>query len=456
MHEGGRCRLSIKHVNAATAGLALVVGLLVGALVVWLVLRRRSEPQEPEDFLDAPVQVPAGVSQVLAVLGSSAVVIGPHDEVLESTTQARTIGIVRGSRMAIGELLELVRTVRRDQVIRSVDLELKRGGSGSAMIFLSVRIAPLDDDLIVVLAEDRTTAMRVEETRRDFVANVSHELKTPIGAVALLAEAVEGAADDPEAVHRFAARLSIESQRLSDLVRQIIDLSRLQADDPLVQAELVEVDGVLNQAVDRCRVDADERQVQLTVAGDGDTERAVMGSERQLVAAVGNLVENAIIYSDPGARVAVASHRVLRDEDEIVEITVSDNGIGIAQADLDRVFERFYRVDYARSRANGGTGLGLSIVKHIAAAHGGEVSVWSQLGQGSTFTISLPAPSQTDLLSGAGQSPVVGELPDQPADVDGIDPRSAVVRNRQRHREPEPDQNRTSPIRTTEPQEIVR
>ncbi|SDS41773.1 two-component system, OmpR family, sensor histidine kinase SenX3 [Microlunatus soli] len=432
------------------------MGLVVGALVVWLVMRRPA-PEEPEDFLDATVEVPGGVSQLLAVLGSSAVVVGPHDEVLESTSQARTIGIVRGSRMAIAELLELVRTVRQDKVIRSVDLELKRGGTGSAVIFLSVRIAPLDDDLIVVLAEDRTTAVRVEETRRDFVANVSHELKTPIGAVALLAEAVEGAADDPEAVHRFAARLSIESSRLSDLVRQIIDLSRLQADDPLVQAEVVEVEDVLTQAVDRCRVDAEKRQVQLTIAGERDC--AVLGSLWQLVGAVGNLVENAIIYSDPGARVAVAAHRVKRGEDEQIEITVSDNGIGIGQADLDRIFERFYRVDYARSRANGGTGLGLSIVKHIAAAHGGEVSVWSQLGQGSTFTISLPAPSQTDLLSGAGQSTMVGELPagasaDHP---DGTESSAAVVSNRQRHRGvAEPVGSRTGRTRTTEPQEIVR
>jgi two-component system sensor histidine kinase SenX3 len=373
--------------------------------MVWLLLRRPL-PEEPDEFADAPVEVPAGVSQLLSVLGSSAAVVGPHDEILESTTQARTIGIVRGSRVVIPALLDLVRTVRRDRVTRSVDLELKRGGTGGAVVFLSVRIAPLGEDLIIVLAEDRTTAVRVEETRRDFVANISHELKTPIGAVALLAEAVEGAADDPEAVHRFAARLTIESQRLSDLVSQIIELSRLQADDPLVHAELVDVDDVLTQAVDRCRVDADKRSVHLTVAGD--TGCQVLGSERQLVIAVGNLVENAIIYSDPGARVAVAAHRARRGEDEMIEITISDTGIGISPADQDRIFERFYRVDYARSRANGGTGLGLSIVKHIAAAHGGDVWVWSQLGQGSTFTVSIPAPApddQTTVADGQAGTP---------------------------------------------------
>lgn len=413
---------------SAVAGLAFVAGLLLGALIAWLILRR-PRPQEPEDFLDPPVTVPDGVSAVLSVLGSSGVVIGPHDEVLESTSQARTLGIVRGSRVNIRELLDLVRTVRRDGVIRSVDLELNRGGAGSAVSFLSVRIAPLADDLILILAEDRTAAVRVEETRRDFVANVSHELKTPIGAVGLLAEALEGAADDPEAVHRFAGRLGIESQRLAELVSQIIDLSRLQADDPLVQAEVVEIDEVLARAVDRARVDAENRSVQLTLAGERNCR--VLGSERQLVIAVGNLVENAIVYSDPGARVAVAAHRVTRGDDEIVEITVSDNGIGISQADLDRIFERFYRVDYARSRSNGGTGLGLSIVKHIAAAHGGTVSVWSQLGQGSTFTVSLPTPSISD-------QPVVASD-------------ATTSRDGRRRTESEPANSRT-----TEPQEIVR
>ena len=431
-----------------------MVGLFIGALVIWLVMRRPNRTEEPPDFDAPPVEVPPGVSQVLSVLGSPALVIGPHDEVLEATGQARTIGIVRGSRVAIGELLDLVRTVRRDRVIRSVDLELKRGGIGGAGIFLSARIAPLADDLIVILGEDRTAAVRVEETRRDFVANVSHELKTPIGAVALLAEAVESAADDPEAVHRFAARMALESQRLTDLVGQIIDLSRLQADDPLVQVEVVELDDVLSQAVDRCRVDAEKRDVSLTVAGQAGC--SVLGSERQLVAAVGNLVENAIVYSDHGARVAVAVHQVPRGDDEIVEITVSDNGIGIAQADLDRIFERFYRVDYGRSRANGGTGLGLSIVKHIAAAHGGEVSVWSQLGQGSTFTISLPAP----IADPATSRPVTAQLPEvdhgaEPAPdrptTDGQEPHRPTRVHPRLREDAEPTSTRTS-----ETQEIVR
>ena len=206
--------------------------------------------------------------------------------------------------------------------------------------------------------------------------------------MSLLAEASEDSPDDPEAVRRFANRLSVEARRLSLLVGQIIELSRLQADDPLLSPSVVAVDRVLAAAVDLRRVDAEKRGVTLTVAGESGL--TVLGSDRQLTTAIGNLVENAVVYSDQGARVVVAANLDESDGEASVEITVSDNGIGISQADLDRIFERFYRVDYARSRDNGGTGLGLSIVKHVAAAHRGEVSVWSRPGRGSTFTIRIP------------------------------------------------------------------
>ena len=366
---------------------ALVIGLAIGALLTWAVLRaRRSEPTPTFDVSE-PV-VPFGVAEVLAVLPSAGLVVGPHDEVLEATAAARTLGLVRGSRITMPELLQLVRTVRREGDVRTVDLQISRGAR-VASTYLAARVAPLDESLILVLADDHTAARRIEETRRDFVANISHELKTPIGAISLLAEAVEDAADDSAAVRKFASRMGIESARLTDLVSQIIDLSRLQADDPLANPEVVHIDEVLSDAVDRRRMDAERNQITLTVAGVAGTR--VLGSARQLGVAVGNLVENAIVYSDPGARVVVAAHVQARSDDDYVEITVSDNGIGIPPAELDRIFERFYRVDYARSRANGGTGLGLAIVKHIAAIHGGDVSVWSQVGQGSTFTIKIPA-----------------------------------------------------------------
>ena len=366
---------------------ALVVGIGIGVLLAWVRQRMRQAEPGPTFEVTEPV-VPAGVAEVLAVLPSAGVVVGPHDEVLEATAMARTLGLVRNNRISMPELLTLVRAVRRDGDARTVDLQINRGVR-VASTYLTARIAPLHESLVLVLADDQTAARRIEETRRDFVANISHELKTPIGAIALLAEAVEEAADHPAAVRKFASRMGIESARLTDLVSQIIELSRLQSDNPLVDPEVVDIDEVHTEAVDRRRMDAERNRITLTVAGVSGTR--VMGSARQLGVAVGNLVENAIAYSDPGARVVVAAHVQARSDDDYVEITVSDNGIGIPPTEVDRIFERFYRVDYARSRANGGTGLGLAIVKHIAAIHGGEVAVWSQVGQGSTFTIRIPA-----------------------------------------------------------------
>jgi two-component system, OmpR family, sensor histidine kinase SenX3 len=389
---------TIYSVNSmATWVVGLLGGLVIGIGIAWLAFRTtRRKEDEVAEVTDEQVQVPTGVSAVLEALSSSAVVVGPQDEILTATTSARTQGLARGSRIAVPEIVDLVREVRREHVIRSVDLELVRGSRG-ATSYLSVRVARLGDGLVVVLADDQTSARRIEQTRRDFVANVSHELKTPIGAISLLAEAVEDAAEDPASVRKFASRLSVESARLGDLVNQIMDLSRLQADDPLTNPEEVDIDEVLSEAVDRCQVDAQQHGVSLTVAGA--TKCRVLGSARQLTVAICNLVENAVVYSDPGARVVVAAHRQARPDDDYVEITVSDNGIGIPPAELERIFERFYRVDYARSRANGGTGLGLAIVKHVAATHGGEVLVWSQPGHGSTFTIRVPvhlAPEPAD------------------------------------------------------------
>ena len=408
--------------NPTVAALvALAVGVVLGVLLTrWT--RRERPPSAVAVDVAGPV-LPDGVAEVLAVLPSSGVVVGPHDEVLEANSAARNLGLARGSRVALPQLLEMVRAVRRDRLIRTADLEVSRGPR-AASTFLTARVAPLADEQVLILADDQTAVRRIEQTRRDFVANISHELKTPIGAISLLAEAVEEAADDSTAVRRFAGRMGVESARLNDLVVQIIELSRLQADDPLADPESVDVDEVLSDAVDRCRVDAEQHQVTLAIAGTGGTR--VLGSARQLSVAVGNLVENAVVYSDPGARVVVAAHVQSLSDDDYVEITVSDNGIGIAANEVDRIFERFYRVDYARSRANGGTGLGLAIVKHIAATHGGDVSVWSQPGAGSTFTIKIPAH-----LQGATGVPAPAENPPAPVTAlpaSGRNPRQQEIR----------------------------
>jgi two-component system sensor histidine kinase SenX3 len=395
--------------------LAAVLGGVVGAALALLslgavVVSERSQRKVPES--PEPV-VPPGVATVLSVLRSSAVVMGPEDEVLQASAPAHVLGIVRGERLVVDELLTMVRSARRDGEIRQQDLEIVRGQLGATQ-YVSARVAPLGSQLVLVLVEDRTRERRVDAIRKDFVVNVSHELKTPIGALILLADAVSEASDDPEAVQRFSGRMRIEAARLSRLVKEIIELSRLQGDDPLENPGPVDVSAVVEQAVDRCRVDAEARDINLVVRADPALE--VMGSEDQLAIAIGNLVENAVNYSPDGTRVAVAAHPI----GDLVEITVSDQGVGIPSSELERIFERFYRVDRARSRETGGTGLGLSIVKHVASIHGGDVRVWSVEGQGSTFTVRLPlrldpatgAPTGRPGLTGAITPPPSVPLPD--------------------------------------------
>jgi two-component system sensor histidine kinase SenX3 len=298
------------------------------------------------------------------------------------------MGLVRGQRLVPEELTGIARQVRRDGEIRQVELELPRGPLGQDTLAVSVRVAPLGAQLVLVLVEDRTEARRVDAVRRDFVANVSHELKTPVGALSLLAEAVLSASDDPDAVRRFASRMQKEAHRLTNLVQDLIDLSRVQGDDPLTKAVPVDLGEVVGAARERVVEVAEARQIELVAAG-ADGVR-VLGDRGQLTTAVGNLVENAVNYSPDRTKVVVS----VRVDGELAEVSVTDQGVGIPDQDLNRIFERFYRVDPARSRITGGTGLGLAIVKHIAATHGGDVSVWSVEGAGSTFTLRLPVAVQ--------------------------------------------------------------
>ena len=359
------------------------LGLVIGAVAV--AASRFSERTLTAIPPTPPPSLPAGITDVLAVLRSIAIVLDASDAVVNSTASAVSYGLVRHGELVHAELRQLARQVRRDGEIREVDLELSRGFGTTTNALMKARVAPLGAAHVLILAEDHTHARRVEEVRRDFVANVSHELKTPVGGIALLAEAVLDARDDPEAVSRFAARIQVESTRLTRLVKEIVDLSRLQVADTLHEPELVQIPVVVAEAVDRVRVAAEARQISLEPVAD---ERAsVFGDAELLATAVANLVSNAVNYSEPGTRVAVAARRV----GDTVEITVSDQGQGIPESEQSRIFERFYRVDAARSRATGGTGLGLAIVKHVCATHGGDVSVWSEEGHGSTFTMRLPA-----------------------------------------------------------------
>lgn len=366
--------LTATVIAAAAAAAGLVAG---------LAFRASESSQRASSAPPAPV-IPPGVSEVLTVLRHSAVLLDDQLDIVKASPSAYAFGLVRQSRLAVPELADYAGNVLRDGQIREVDLELSRSRERVHTLHVRVRIAPLSHGLVLVLVEDRTHAIRIDEIRRDFVANVSHELKTPVGAMSLLAETIQDAADDPEAVARFAKRMQEEGDRLTRLVQEIIDLSRLQYDDPVESPDLVDVGAVVEAALDRTRVDADNRGIRLASGGFGGLQ--VLGNESQLVIALGNLVENAVAYSPSGSRVAVG---VQRRSDQ-VEISVTDQGYGISEAEQDRIFERFYRGDPARSRQTGGTGLGLAIVKHIAASHGGDVGVWSMPGAGSTFTLRLP------------------------------------------------------------------
>jgi two-component system, OmpR family, sensor histidine kinase SenX3 len=337
-----------------------------------------------------PARLPPGIASVLSVLSSSAVVLDSNDRVLRASAAARAFGLVKGDRLMVTELAALARQVRRDGEIREGEFEVTVPRLGGRTTSFAVRVAPLGaaiggGGLVLLLAEDQTESRRVDEVKRDFVANTSHELKTPVGALALLAETIEDAADDAEAVRRFAGKMRQEAQRLTNLVQDLITLSRIQAVEPVPDPRLVALDTVVAEAVDGCRMRANARGI--TLASVGSRGLSVLGDEDLLVTALRNLLENAVAYSPEKTRVVITTRKTPEGN---AELSVADQGIGIPERDLERIFERFYRVDPARSRATGGTGLGLAIVKHVMAAHNGKVTVRSVEGAGSTFTLYIP------------------------------------------------------------------
>jgi two-component system sensor histidine kinase SenX3 len=309
---------------------------------------------------------------------------------VRASPAAYAYGLVRGHTVVHKELLDMTAGVRRDGVILEKKLELPRGPLGQGTIIVQVRAAMLGEEYILLLADDRTEITRTEEIRNDFVANVSHELKTPVGAISLLAEALESSADDEQAVRRFAKRMHKESGRLAALVQDIIELSRLQGASVSQGGSAVDINAVIAEAVDRSQLPAESKKIQIVVGEHVDA--TVYGDRDLLVTALRNLIDNAIRYSPENTKVGVG----VRAKDGLIAVSVTDQGEGMTPEDQERVFERFYRVDAARSRHTGGTGLGLSIVKHVASNHGGEVTLWSRPGQGSTFTLRLPEMESQD------------------------------------------------------------
>lgn len=333
----------------------------------------------------SPRVVPEMLLETLSLLDGDSLILAPGEIPLFSTPGIEVLGILKDDRIQSPELLATIRVVRRTHNQQVGKIDIPRGPIGEGKHELTVKVLPLTkNDLVLVLVSDESEAQRVHDVRRDFVANISHELKTPIGALSLLSEAVLGSKDDPDSVVKFATRMQSEAKRLTDLVQEIINLSRVQDSDPLQLAQEVGVEYMIREAIDQCQIAADNRGITVTYAET--TAAIVLGDRDQLIMAIHNLVENAINYSPENTKVSIST----TIENGIIDIAIADQGIGISETEQDRIFERFYRVDPARSRQTGGTGLGLSIVKHVAAKHGGEVKIWSVENVGSTFSFRLP------------------------------------------------------------------
>jgi len=348
---------------------------------------RRAKAEEVQGQRELPLLLLSALNQ----LDGASLIVAPGEVAIFTNSEASQLGILRDGRIQSEELLASIRVVRRTNIKQTGTIEIARGPIGEGTREITVTIIPLtENELVLVLLRDESEAQRVHDVRRDFVANISHELKTPIGALSLLSEAVLGAKDDSEAVTRFASRMQVEAKRLTDLVQEIIQLSRVQDSDPLNEAQLLSASDIIKEALDQGRTTADSRQITLTF--QESTDATILGDRDQLTMAIHNLIENAVNYSPADTKVAISTNI----QGGIISISVADQGIGIPEAEVERIFERFYRVDPARSRETGGTGLGLSIVKHIVTKHGGEISVWSSENVGSTFSIRLPIQSQKE------------------------------------------------------------
>jgi two-component system sensor histidine kinase SenX3 len=370
---------------AAIVGLlALVIGVAVGAVLA----PRFIEQRRRQVVGQAGITVSQMLDHIVSHSPVGIVVVDTYRDVVYTNARARELGLVRERLLDDRAWLAAQRTLTTGE---DVDVDLsprKRTNPGRSGLSVRGHVRLLienDRRFAVVYVDDQSEHARMEATRRDFVANVSHELKTPVGAMGVLAEALLASADDPETVRRFAEKMVAESTRLANMVGELIDLSRLQGGEPLPDLQAVDVDIVVNEALSRHKVAADNADIAVTT--DAPTGYRVLGDQPLLVTAIANLVSNAIAYSPNGSPVSISRRR----RGDNIEIAVTDRGIGIARADQERVFERFFRVDKARSRATGGTGLGLAIVKHVAANHNGSIRLWSQPGTGSTFTLSIPA-----------------------------------------------------------------
>ena len=364
-----------------------LLGLAIGTATVGGIWYSESRIRHLKARREIEAQKEMAEERVMLMLDSlpeGYIVVNSEGEIERAAKLAKSFGLIVEDALR-PNVAQMVREVLETGKTRDVEFDLiktLKRERRSRRIW--VRIARVNPDLAVIFFEDQTEKRRLDETRRDFIANISHELKTPIGAINLLSETLVQVAEEPELVRKFAGKLENESGRLSQLVQEIIQLSRLQETDALSNPQIVSIDGVVSEAMERMEVEAKSRQITLSRGGERGLE--VYGDYSLLVTAVRNLLDNAVRYSKVHSRVSIG----VSSSSDVVSIAVVDAGQGIPQEYQERVFERFFRGDEARSRETGGTGLGLSIVKHVAEDHGGKVSLWSEEGRGSTFTMKLP------------------------------------------------------------------
>lgn len=360
--------------------LGLALGLAAGlALGYWLYFQKPKTSN-----LNSQIEpVEENLQKLISALPGVVIKLNENYQVTYASELSKNLGLVVETRIKVPQLLEAVKNCRLDQRGKNLQVTISQN-LGKSQTTLEVNVIPINSFETLVFGQDLSLLRRVEAVRRDFVANISHELKTPVGALSLLAEAISSAGDDVESIKRFAGKVTVETERLANVIRDIIDLSQVQADEPLAKAQKLVVDKLILEAIDSVKIAAENKSMNIVhVKSDAI---GVVGVEKQLIAAIRNLLTNAITYSPENSQVTIGTTR----KAGVVEITVTDQGIGIPLADQSRVFERFFRVDQARSRDTGGSGLGLSIVKHVCENHGGEVALWSVPGEGSTFTMRFP------------------------------------------------------------------
>ncbi len=370
------------------AGVLFVTALAVGVTVGARWAPRAIERRQRVTVEAAGITIAQMLERIVALMPLGAAVVDRHRDVVYHNGRAKELGLVR-ERQLDDEAWKAARKTLADGADVEFDL-LPGKRQVPGRVGLSVHgqarlLSEEDRRFAVVFVYDHSEYARMEATRRDFVANVSHELKTPVGAMSVLAEALLSSADDPETVRRFGEKVLVEATRLGSMVTELIELSRLQGAERMPDMGAVDVDDVVAEAISRHKVPADNADI--VVRTDDASGLQMHGEQALLVTALANLVSNAIAYSPQGSLVSISRRR----RGDNIEVAVTDRGIGIDRKDQERVFERFFRADKARSRATGGTGLGLAIVKHVAANHNGSIGLWSQLGTGSTFTLSIPA-----------------------------------------------------------------